>query len=50
MEEEIALAMRNYLHLHLGSNVIEMPTEVYGIDGKVVQEWDAAFKVMLRLK
>jgi hypothetical protein len=45
MEEEIALAMKNYLHLHLGSNVIEMPTEVNGIDGKVVQEWDAALKV-----
>jgi hypothetical protein len=45
MEEEIALTMKNYLHLHLGSNVIEMPTEVNGTDGKVLQEWDAAFKV-----
>ena len=34
-----------YLHLHLGYNAIEMPTEVNVIDGKVVQEWDAAFKV-----
>lgn len=45
MEEEIALAMKNYLQSHLGSDVIEMPTEVYGADGKVVQELDAAFKV-----
>ena len=44
-EEEIALAMKQYLLLHLGSNVTEMPTEVDGADGKIVQEWDAAFKV-----
>ena len=37
--------MKYYLHLHLGSNATEMPTKVHGIDGKVVQEWDAAFKV-----
>ena len=45
MEEEIALAMKNHLHLHFGPNVKEMPTEVQGIDRNTVQEWDAAFKV-----
>ncbi len=45
MEEEIALAMKKYLNSHLGSIVTEMPTEIIGTDGKVVQEWDAAFKV-----
>jgi len=45
MEEEVALAMKNYLHSHVGSNVIEMPTDVVGTGGKIVQEWDAAFKV-----
>ena len=45
MEEEVALAMKNYLHSHVGSNVIEMPTDVFGTGGEIVQEWDAAFKV-----
>jgi len=45
MEEEVALAMKNYLHSHVGSNVIEMPTDVVGTGGNIVQEWDAAFKV-----
>ena len=45
MEEEVALALKNYLHLHLGSTVIDMPTDVVGTNGNIVQEWDAAFKV-----
>jgi hypothetical protein len=45
MEEEVALALKSYLHLHLGSTVIDMPTDVFGINGNIVQEWDAAFKV-----
>jgi len=45
MEEEVALAMKNYLLSHIGSNVIEMPTNVIGTGGKIMQEWDAAFKV-----
>ncbi|EGF83440.1 hypothetical protein BATDEDRAFT_85917 [Batrachochytrium dendrobatidis JAM81] len=45
MEEEVALALKNYLHLHLGSAVIDMPTDVLGSNGNIVQEWDAAFKV-----
>ena len=45
MEKEVALALKNYLHSHLGTNVIEMPTDVYGSNGKIAQEWDAAFKV-----
>lgn len=45
MEEEVALAMKNYLYSHVGSNVIEMSTDVFGTGGKIVQEWDAAFKV-----
>ena len=45
MEEEVALAMKNFLHSHVGSNVIEMPTDVFGTGGNIVQEWDAAFKV-----
>ena len=45
MEEEVALALKNYLITHLGPNVTEMPTNVYGSNGKIAQEWDAAFKV-----
>lgn len=45
MEEEVALALKNYLHSHLGSAVIDMPTDVFGSKGNIVQEWDAAFKV-----
>jgi hypothetical protein len=37
--------MKNYLHSHVGSNVIEMPTDVVGPGGRIVQEWNAAFKV-----
>jgi hypothetical protein len=40
MEEEVALALKNYLHSHLGSTVIDL-----GSKGNIVQEWDAAFKV-----
>ncbi len=35
----------NYLRLHIGSNVIQMPTEVNGRHVKVAQEWDAVFRV-----
>jgi hypothetical protein len=45
MEEEVAMALKNYLHSHLGSAVIDMPTDVFGSKGNIVQEWDAAFKV-----
>jgi hypothetical protein len=46
MEEEITLAMKDFLQAHLGSDVTEMPTDVKeGTDGKTLQEWDAAFKV-----
>ena len=45
MEAEVALALKNHLITHLGPNVIEMPTDVYASNGKIVQEWDAAFKV-----
>ncbi len=45
MEEEITLAMKDFLQAHLGSEVTEMPTKVKDADGKVLQEWDAAFKV-----
>lgn len=45
MEEEVARALKNYLHSHLGSAVIDMPTDVFGSKGNIVQEWDAAFKV-----
>jgi hypothetical protein len=45
MEEEVALALKNYLHSHLGSAVIDMPTDVFGSKGNIVQKWDAAFKV-----
>ena len=45
MEEEVALALKNHLKSHLGSTVFEMPTNVLDCNGKVVQEWDAAFKV-----
>lgn len=45
MEEEVALALKSHLHLHLGSTVTDMPTDVLGINGTIVQEWDAAFKV-----
>ena len=43
--EEVALAMKHYLYSHVGTNVIENPTDVVGTGGKIVQEWDAAFKV-----
>jgi hypothetical protein len=46
MEEETLLAMKRFLLNHLGSSVIEMPTDILGSDGKTsVQEWDAVFKV-----
>ncbi|KAJ2986781.1 hypothetical protein HDV02_006571 [Globomyces sp. JEL0801] len=45
MEEEVALALKNYLHSHLGSTVIDIPTDVFVSKGNIVQEWDAAFKV-----
>lgn len=37
--------MKKFLQLHLGSNVIELPTEMNVTVGKVVQEWDAAFEI-----
>jgi superfamily II DNA or RNA helicase len=45
MEEEVGLALKNYLHSHLGSTVNDMSTEVFASKGKTVQEWDAAFMV-----
>lgn len=45
MEEEVSLAMKNYLLKNLGFSVMEMPTDIMGSDGKIKQEWDGAFKV-----
>lgn len=45
MEEDVALDLKHYLHLHLGPTVIDMPTDVFGTNGHIVQKWDAAFKV-----
>jgi hypothetical protein len=44
MEEAVSLAM-NYLLKNLGFSVIEMPTDIVGIDGTIKQEWDCAFMV-----
>ena len=40
----IALALKNYLITHIGHKATEMPTDVYVSNGKIAQEWDAAFK------
>jgi hypothetical protein len=45
MEDEVALAMKKYLHHNLGPTVIDIPTDIIVGSGKIVQEWDAAFKV-----
>jgi hypothetical protein len=46
MEEETLLAMKTFLINHLGASVIDMPTDIMGSEGnKIVQEWDAIFKV-----
>jgi hypothetical protein len=45
MEEEVSLAMKKYLHNNLGPFVLDVPTDVIDGRGRVVQEWDAAYKV-----
>jgi hypothetical protein len=43
--EGLALALKNDLHVHLGSTVSDMPKDAVGTNRNMVQEWDAAFKV-----
>jgi hypothetical protein len=45
MHTPVKRAMKYHLHTHLGFDATEMHTKVHGLDGKVVQEWDAIFKV-----
>jgi hypothetical protein len=43
MEERIGLALKHYMHKNLGTKVTELPTDIFGADGKQVQEWGAVF-------
>lgn len=46
MEQETCLTMKRFLAIHLGSSVVDMPTDILGPDkATIVQEWDAIFKV-----
>jgi hypothetical protein len=45
MEQETYLAVKRFLVSQLGDSVVDMPTDILGLDGKtIVQEWDAVFR------